>query len=69
MRTVLLTILGFVILVILIVFFGIDSWERYLAPVFDVTLSFLVKVMKYFSTSYGDTIYREAAKGFHERYL
>jgi len=67
MRKPLLKIIGLGFLIFITVTCLIGVWENDLSPVIDSTTSFIIRLLAYFSSAYGDTIYFEAAKGFYER--
>ncbi len=54
------------ILTIILGAIGSGVWERFLSPAFDKTREIIINVMNYFVISYKDSIYADAAKGFHE---
>jgi hypothetical protein len=47
---------------------GSGVWSELLAPLWNSLLTIIVKVFAYFSDSFKNSIYEEAAKGFHEKY-
>lgn len=47
---------------------GSGLWSELLAPTWNLCLALVVKLFAYSSDSFRDSIYLEAAKGFHEKH-
>ncbi len=58
-------LLGFVAAII-IGAIGSGLWERILSKIFDYIIELTINIMNLFITSYKDSIYASASKGFHE---
>jgi predicted membrane-bound spermidine synthase len=47
---------------------GSGLWAELLSPAWNHTVELIVRLFSYFSDSFKDSVYLEAAKGFHEKH-
>lgn len=68
MRTRFIKIAGTALGAILVGAIGSGVWSELLSPLWNAFVVIIIKLFTYFSESLRDSIYFEAAKGFHEGY-
>jgi hypothetical protein len=68
MRRRLLKVIGGLAAAILIGAIGSGVWEALLKPLFQYGAEVIVGLFAWMSTAFKDSVYREAAEGFHEKH-